>query len=182
MSVRTLHRLGWIGILVACGAILYVTLAPEPPHWGTVFPGGEATPVADAPVADAPSAPRPLPPPGWSEADEEAAGHFLVFLALGVAAALTYATSRRARRSPQRTMVVVLLLLWLFAGLTESMQAFLPTRSPSLDDLAYDVLGALVGFFGGSLVWRLLLSRLGIGQAPAGASTEVARPRRAPRD
>lgn len=167
MDARELHRLGWIGILVASGAILYVTLAPEPPHWGTVFPQDTPTPAVDAPAV-----PRPLPPPGWSEADEEAAGHVLVFLALGAAASLTYATSGRARRSPQRTMVAVVLLLWLFAGLTESMQAFLPTRSPSLDDLAYDVLGALAGFFGGAFVWRLLLGRLGIGRSPAGGRGE----------
>lgn len=166
MSVRTLHRVAWVGVVASAVAILYVTLAPEPPHWGTVFPDATATPSADAP------APRPLPPPGWTEAEEEAVGHVLVFLALGVAASLAYATSARARRSPQRTMVAVVLLLWLFAGLTESMQAFLPTRSPSLEDMAFDILGALTGFFGGALLWRLLLTRLGFARATEGANEE----------
>ncbi len=76
--------------------------------------------------------------------------------------ALWYATSAAARRAPQRTLVMTLLALWLFGGLTEMAQELTDTRSAQLSDLFFDVVGALIGFLGGAVVWRFVLRGLGV--------------------
>ena len=136
--------------MVTAVLILYVMLAPEPPHWGTLthLTGDPATPASLA------------PPPGWTSEEEGAAGHAALFALLGVFVALWYATSIGARRSPRRTLLMVMAALWLFGGLTELAQGLTPTRAPELSDLGFDVLGAFVGFLGGGFAWRLLLTRL----------------------
>lgn len=100
-----------------------------------------------------PSPPDPITVPDW-------AAHFLLFAALGASAALWYATSEAARRAPVRALVMVLLLLWLFGGITEVAQEVIPSRTPALSDWAFDLLGAVAGFMLGGAVWRLLLGRL----------------------
>lgn len=130
--------------------ILYATLSTAPPHLG-------ALPT----LAAARDTPAGAALPAWTEAEEEAAAHAALFAVMGAAAALWYATSDRASRSPRRTLLMVMLALWLFGGLTEVAQGLLTsTRTPSTSDVAFDVLGAFTGFLGGSAVWRLLLSRL----------------------
>ena len=131
MSARLLHRIA-LGSIVLIGiVILYITLVPEPPHWGSVmpseFPGnlGVGRP------------PQLAPPPGWTPDEEEAVGHSLMFFALGVASALWYATSAAARRAPQRTLLMTMVTLWLFAGISEALQGFTATRAPQLSDLAF---------------------------------------------
>lgn len=86
--------------------------------------------------------------------------HFVLFTGIGAPVALWFATSDRARRSPQRTLVGVMLALWLFGGLTELAQGATTTRSPSITDLAFDVAGALTGFLAGGAAWRVLLGRV----------------------
>jgi uncharacterized membrane protein YczE len=154
MSARTLHRFSWVMIALVAIAIGYVTLAPEPPHWGTLIPGPDA--------AQTGVPPQFAPPPGWTAAAEEAVGHALLFGLLGAVVALWYATSAAARRAPQRTLVMTLLALWLFGGLTEMAQELTDTRSAQLSDLFFDVVGALIGFLGGAVVWRFVLTRLGV--------------------
>ena len=160
MSVRALQRVAQIAVVLTAVAIAYVTLAPAPPHWGTVLP--------PAPSAAAQGIPPSLsPPPGLSAWEEEAIGHALLFFVLGAGASLWYATSEAARRAPQRTLVMTMLLLWLFGGVTEAAQGLTATRSPQLADLAFDVLGALLGFVAGGLFWRLLLTRSVRGPRPS---------------
>ena len=154
MSTRTLHRASLIAIVLVAAGIGYVTLPPEPPHWGTLIPGPSA--------AETGVPPGLAPPPGWTPAVEEAVGHALIFGLLGAVAALWYATSAAARRSPRRTLAMTLLALWLFGGLTEMVQELTDTRSAQLSDLFFDVAGAFIGFFGGALVWRFVLTRLGV--------------------
>ncbi|MGE3855714.1 MAG: VanZ family protein [Dehalococcoidia bacterium] len=147
MSTRLLNALALAGIAVATLVILYITLTPEPPRWRSIVPS-------------AITAPEVVPTPsGWTDGGEEALGHAALFFALGVSASLWYATSGAARRRPQRTLVATMLLLWLLGGITEALQALTPERQPQLSDLAFDVLGAFVGFLGGGLLWRLLLTR-----------------------
>ena len=153
MTRRALSRASLAGIVLAALAIAYITLAEEPPHWGSLLPQGEVAQSQGLP-------PELSPPPGWTKEEEEAAGHALLFGLLGVAASLWYATSDAARRAPQRTLAMTLLALWLFGGITEVGQDLLTeSRTAQLSDLAFDVLGALLGFFGGSVLWRLLLAR-----------------------
>ena len=154
MTPLKLRRGAQVATLLVAIAILYVTLAPEPPHWGTFMADATATPATPGALA-----PSLSPPPGWMLEEEEAAGHALLFALLGLFISLWYATSPAARRAPQRTLVMVMLGMWLFGGLTEWAQSVTPTRSAQLSDLAFDVLGAFVGFLGGSALWRLLLTR-----------------------
>ena len=149
-----LRRGAQVATLLVAIAILYVTLTPEPPHWGTFMASATATPATPGALA-----PSLSPPPGWSQEEEEAAGHTLLFALLGVCVSLWYATSAAARRAPQRTLVMVMLVMWLFGGLTEWAQSVTPTRTAQLSDLLFDVLGAFAGFLGGSVLWRLLLTR-----------------------
>lgn len=99
-----------------------------------------------------PSPPHPGGMPDW-------AAHFLLFAALGAPVALWYAASDAARRSPQRVLVMVLLMFWLFGGATEAAQGPIEGRAPALSDWAFDLLGAIAGFMGGGAAWRLLLGR-----------------------
>src|SRR5205823_7392608 len=86
--------------------------------------------------------------------------HLLLFMALGASAALWYATSEIARRSPRWALGMVICTLWLFGGLTELGQNEVPGRDPALSDWIFDVGGAIAGFLGGSAVWRIILARL----------------------
>ena len=133
--------------------ILYLTLSSQPPQLGTVT-ASVVQVVAPASVPASKTPPRP-----WSEAEEDVAGHAIAFALLGGSVALWYATSDRARRAPQRTLLATMLGLWLFGGLTEYAQSFIPTRGASLSDLGLDVLGAFVGFLAGGAVWRVVLAR-----------------------
>lgn len=85
--------------------------------------------------------------------------HFLMFAVLGAAASLWYATSDTARRSPRRSLLMVLLGLWIFAAATEIGQGAIAGREPSLADWFANMGGALAGLFGGSVLWRLILER-----------------------
>ncbi len=86
-------------------------------------------------------------------------GHFLMFLVLGGAVALWYATSDLARRSPRRSLLMILLGLWVFAAATELGQGMMAEREPHVEDWFANMAGALTGLFGGSLLWRLILER-----------------------
>jgi len=154
MTTPTIRRIAQVATLLVAIVILYVTLTPEPPHWGTFMASATATPATPGALA-----PSLSPPPGWTLEEEEAVGHALLFALLGLFVSLWYATSAAARRSPQRTLIMVMLGMWLFGGLTEWAQSLTPTRSAQLSDLVFDVLGAFVGFLGGSVIWRLLLTR-----------------------
>ena len=101
----------------------------------------------------APQPPDPGGIPDWL-------AHFVLFMLSGASVALWYATSDQARRSPRRSLLVAMLALWLFGGLTEIAQGATATRDPSLADLAFDVAGALLGFLLGGALWRALLSRV----------------------
>ena len=83
-------------------------------------------------------------------------GHFGVFGLLGVALAGVFATSSLARQSPRRALVMLLLVLWIFAAITEIGQSYID-REPSLADWGADMAGAVVGLLAGSAVLRLLL-------------------------
>ena len=151
MNRRTLRRLAQVATAASAALILYLTLSPAPPRLGTV---PHFTTARDTPAAAA-------RPPVWTDDEEDAAGHATLFAVMGAAAALWYATSDRASRSPRRTLLMVMLALWLFGGMTEVAQGlFTTTRTPQLSDLAFDVLGAFTGFLGGSAVLRLLFSRI----------------------
>ncbi len=101
----------------------------------------------------APSPPDPAGIPDWL-------AHLALFACIGASAALWYATSDEARRSPRRALLVVLLALWLFGGLTEVAQGATTTRDPSISDLAFDVAGAVGGFIVGGVLWRAVLGRV----------------------
>lgn len=160
MSARVLNRIALAALVLLAVVILYITLAPEPPHWGSVMPAEFPGNTAGG------RAPQLAPPPGWTSEEEQSVGHTLMFFALGGAAALWYATSAAARRAPRRTLLMTMTALWLFAGISEALQAFTPTRSPELIDLAFDVVGAFLGFLGGGLAWRLLFTRIVRGGGP----------------
>jgi VanZ family protein len=86
-------------------------------------------------------------------------GHVAMFALLGVALALWYATSDAARRAPRRTLLMVLLVLWIIAGGTELAQELVDGRQPGLGDWFANMGGGIVGLFGGSLIARALLKR-----------------------
>lgn len=88
-------------------------------------------------------------------------GHFLAFGALGVVAAVRFATSDVARRSPQRVLVMTVLAIWLFAGLDELAQGWVDGRDPSFEDWLADMVGAMLGLVLGSLGLRTLMERAG---------------------
>ena len=100
-----------------------------------------------------PDPPDPGGMPDWM-------AHLGLFGLIGASAALWYATSDQARRSPQRALIGVMLALWLFGGLTELAQGATTTRDPSLSDVAFDVVGAVTGFLLGGVLWRSVLARI----------------------
>ena len=106
-----------------------------------------------------------LAPGGWADPAApvpDAAWHLLVFAALGASLALAYATSEAARRSPRRTLVMVLLAIWLVAASTELLQERIPGRQPELADWAASVSGGVLGFLlAGPALRALLRSRGG---------------------
>ncbi len=83
-------------------------------------------------------------------------GHFGVFALLGVALAGLFATSNFARQSPRRALVMLLLVLWIFAAVTEIGQSYID-REASLTDWAADMAGGVFGLLVGSVLLRLLL-------------------------
>jgi VanZ family protein len=85
-------------------------------------------------------------------------GHFLLFIPLGAAAGLWWATSSLSRRSPRRTLLMLILALWVFAAATELAQAYVG-RDTDLGDWVADMAGALTGLFGGSALARWILTR-----------------------
>jgi len=120
-------------VLVVGGYILFATLGPG--SGGAGQPPGSGDCVFGIPCV---------------------VGHFGVFLLLGVALAGLFATSRMARQSPRRALVMLLLVLWIFAAITEIGQSYIG-REPSLADWGADMAGAVVGLFAGSVLLRLLL-------------------------
>ena len=91
-----------------------------------------------------------------------AAGHFALFALLGAAAAVRFAVSEAARRSPRRALAMVVLALWVFAAASELGQGPVAGRDPDLADWAADMAGALTGLFlGGALLRGLLRLRGG---------------------
>ncbi len=85
-------------------------------------------------------------------------GHLGLFCALGVASALRYVVSPRARRYPRSTLAMVFFGFWILAGGTEFLQGFVG-RDPSFSDWLIDMGGAALGFIGGSFALRMLLPR-----------------------
>ena len=86
------------------------------------------------------------------------AWHFGLFAALGVPIAARFATSEAARRSPRRTLGMVVLAFWLFAAGGEIAQGWVEGRDPQLFDWVADMAGALTGLLVGSTALRWLLS------------------------
>jgi VanZ family protein len=80
--------------------------------------------------------------------------HFLAYLVYGI---LGYATFS-PRLGQARGLALSLVFCGLFAGLTEGMQAFVPTRFADPTDWVVDVLGSSAGI----LAWRrdVLLRKL----------------------
>lgn len=83
-------------------------------------------------------------------------GHFSLFAALGVASALRFAVSERARRFPRSSLGAAFFGFWLFAAATELLQGPVG-RDPNLTDWLLDMAGAVVGFLVGSLLLRTLI-------------------------
>ena len=73
---------------------------------------------------------------------------------LGASLGGWYATSEGARRAPRRLLFAIIFGIWLFAALDEVAQGYVG-RDPSAMDWAEDMVGALLGLFGGSLLLRL---------------------------
>ncbi len=130
MTREVLSAWASLGVLLAGALILVATLLP--------------------PGSGVPGCPFGLPCALW---------HMLLFALLGVPVALRYATSRAAARSPLRVLVMVVLVLWIFAALTELAQNWIEGREPSLEDWLADMAGALIGLAVGSLLLRLALRR-----------------------
>jgi VanZ family protein len=74
-----------------------------------------------------------------------AVGHGVLYALLGFAAAVRFAVSDYARRSPSRALAMMLLVIWLLAGGSEAMQSYVPGRAPELTDWLVDMAGAIVG-------------------------------------
>jgi VanZ family protein len=85
------------------------------------------------------------------------AGHFTLFALLGAAFAVRYATSDAARRAPRRTLIMVVLALWIVAALTEWGQQWVDNHEPKLEDWLIDMAGGIFGMLAGSYLARLLL-------------------------
>jgi VanZ family protein len=83
-------------------------------------------------------------------------GHAVTFAALGAAAGAWYASSDAARRAPRRTLVAIVLAIWILAAADEEAQEFVG-RDAQLSDWLLDMAGALAGLIGGSALLRLLL-------------------------
>jgi hypothetical protein len=103
-------------------------------------------------------------------------GHALAFAVLGVALAGAFVTSAFARRSPRRALSMLLLLLWIFAALTELAQAEVG-RDASLADWLWDMGGAVTGLLVGGFALRLLLSRRLPASVPAPRASRARPPR-----
>lgn len=82
-------------------------------------------------------------------------GHLVLFAALGASLSGWYATSAYARRSPIRTLLMLLLAIWIFAAADELAQPYVG-RVADLDDWLLDMTGALIGLFGGGAALRVV--------------------------
>jgi len=78
---------------------------------------------------------------------------------LGIPVSLRYATSRAAARSPLRVLIMVILAIWIFAGIDELAQQWVTGRESELSDWFADMGGAVLGLALGSLILRFLLTR-----------------------
>ncbi len=136
LDIALWRRLSTGAIAVTAAVILYETLTPA----------GEGASAARECRFGAPCA----------------AGHFALFALLGAAAAVRFAVSEAARRSPRRSLAMVVLALWLFAAAGELAQGAIDGRDSDLADWAVDMAGALTGLFlGGALLRGLLRLRGG---------------------
>ena len=127
---RTLRRVSLALALLTAGAILVLTLMPRSPG---------AACVAGLPCA---------------------VGHLALFAVLGASLSGWYATSAYARRSPARTLLMLVLALWIFAAADELAQPYVG-RVADLDDWMLDMVGALIGLFGGGAALRFARRYLG---------------------
>ncbi|MDA1001921.1 MAG: VanZ family protein [Chloroflexi bacterium] len=126
MTPRRLRRLADAAMVLAAAAILALTLSPPDTLLASGF-------NIDAGV-----------------------GHFALFAALGVASALRFAVSARARRFPRSSLGAAFFGFWLFAAATELLQGPVG-RDPNMTHWLLDMAGAVVGFLLGSLVLRTLI-------------------------
>ena len=133
LTASTLRSISWLGVLAVGSYILFATLGPG--SGGAGQPAGSGDCVFGIPCA---------------------VGHFAVFALLGAALAGVFATSSLARQSPRRALVMLLLVLWIFAAMTEIGQSYIE-REPSLADWGADMAGAVVGLLVGGTLLRLLL-------------------------
>jgi VanZ family protein len=127
----TLHRWSLLGIALTVAAILLLTLTP--------LGEGPAGTLGDVCTFGLPCK----------------LGHAVTFSALGIALGAWYASSDAARRAPRRTLVMLLLAVWILAAADEQAQQFVG-RDAQLSDWLLDMAGALAGMFGGSALLRLV--------------------------
>jgi hypothetical protein len=128
----TLHRWSLVGIPLSVAIILLLTLTP--------LGEGPANTLGDLCTFSLPCK----------------LGHAVTFAALGFAAGAWYASSEAARRAPRRTLVAIVLAIWILAALDEQAQEFVG-RNAELSDWLVDMAGAIAGLLGGSALLRLLL-------------------------
>lgn len=72
--------------------------------------------------------------------------HAALFALLGAALSLWFASTDTARGAPRRTLLAMLLAVWLFAAADELAQGFVEGREASLGDWIADMAGFLAGF------------------------------------
>ena len=94
--------------------------------------------------------------PSWGFWDK--AEHLLAYSVLGVFFLIPVAKARLSQVTP-RTGAIAVLLSTLYGAFDEIHQAFTPGRSPDLQDLFADFLGATLGVVG-VLVMRFVVARL----------------------
>jgi len=131
LSTRQLRALSWIGVWLSLSAILLLT-------WTSVAAVGSGC-LLGIPCN---------------------AGHPIAFATLGAPMAGVFATSRLARISPRRALLMAFLALWIIAAVDELVQPYVG-RDASLEDWALDMVGGVAGFLGGSVVLRFAGTRLG---------------------
>ena len=94
-----------------------------------------------------------LPQFGWMDLFAKKGGHLLGYALLGIG----YLRGLVYRRIPtRRDLVVAVLLACLYSATDEYHQRFTPDRSPSVQDIAIDTVGATIGV----LLWPKIRARL----------------------
>jgi VanZ family protein len=86
--------------------------------------------------------------------------HAGLFALLGASLALWFASSPTSRRAPRRTLLMLVLAIWIFAAADEIAQGWIEGRSASLGDWIADMVGVLIGLMLAPLVLRPLLRLL----------------------